>query len=101
MNMRLKLMRRLIFPALLLFAFALPAGAALSADNLFDSTVLQEVRLTVNPTDWQTLKDNFRDDTYYHADLTWQGITVQNVGIRSHGQASRSPIKPNLRVDIN
>ena len=51
--------------------------------------------------DWQTLKDNFGEDTYYPADLSWNGITVRNVGIRSRGHATRNGTKPGLRVDIN
>ena len=51
--------------------------------------------------DWQALKDHFDDNIYYPADLTWHGLTVRNIGIRSRGGATRNPLKPGLRVDIN
>ena len=35
------------------------------------------------------------------ADVTWNGITVHNVGIRSRGLGSRSSTKPGLRVDFD
>jgi spore coat protein CotH len=84
-------------------AFVLSAGSAAAAtqNDFFNDATLQEVRLVLSSRDWQTLKDNFGEDTYYPADLTWNGITVRNVGIRSRGHATRNGIKPGLRVDIN
>ena len=51
--------------------------------------------------DWQTLKARAAENTYYPADLTWNGVTVRNIGIRSRGSATRNGLKPGLRVDIN
>ena len=78
-----------------------PQAKALTTDDLFDDRVLHEVRLTVNPKDWQSLKDHYRENTYYPATFEWRGLVAEDVGIRSRGQGSRSPIKPNLRVDFN
>src|SRR5207247_945593 len=93
------------FGLCLTFAFVLSAGPATAAvatqDDFFNDATLQEVRLVLSSRDWQTLKDNFGEDTYYPADLTWNGITVRNVGIRSRGHATRNGVKPGLRVDIN
>lgn len=86
--------------ALLAPAFAAEV-AAQSAADLFDSTTLHELRLTLHSSDWTKLKENFQDNTYYPSDLTWQGITVRNVGIRSRGLGSRSGVKPGLRVDFD
>ncbi len=96
-----KLIQRLLLSVLLLSALALQAKAALTADDLFNPDVLQEIRLQVNTSDWQRLKDYFRENTYYPAILEWRGIVVEDIGIRSRGRSSRSPIKPNLRIDIN
>src|SRR5206468_2746908 len=89
----------------LILALAVSTGSASAAvatqDEFFNDSVIQEVRLAISARDWQTLKDNFGEDTYYPADLTWNGITVRNVGIRSRGHATRNGIKPGLRVDIN
>ena len=41
------------------------------------------------------------DDSYYPADLVWNGITVRNVGLRQRGFGSRTSGKPNMRVDMN
>jgi uncharacterized protein (TIGR03437 family) len=52
----------------------------------------------MDPNDWATLQQNYLLDTYYHATFTWNGI-AEDIGVRSHGGGSRSPIKPNL--DLN
>jgi spore coat protein H len=67
----------------------------------FDDTVLHEVRLTINSKDWQTLKENYLSNAYYPCDFQWGGDVVRNVGIRSRGTASRSGVKPGLRVDFD
>lgn len=74
---------------------------AQTQDDFFDDSVLQEVHLTISERDWQALKTNFLEDTYYAADLTWRGVIVRNVGIRSRGSGTRSGTKPGLRIDIN
>ncbi len=74
---------------------------AQTADDVFNVGTLNDVKLVVHSSDWQKLKDNFQDNTYYPADFSWGGITVRNVGIRSRGLGSRSPIKPGLRVDFD
>ena len=63
--------------------------------------MLQEVRLLINSKDWNALRTNYLDNTYYPCDFTWNGITVRNVGIRSRGLGSRNSTKPGLRVDFD
>jgi spore coat protein CotH len=92
------------FGLCLTFAVFLSTGSAAAAatqDDFFNDSTLQEVRIVISSRDWQTLKDNFGDDRYYPADLTWNGVTARNVGIRSRGRATRNGNKPGLRVDIN
>lgn len=72
-----------------------------TTDDLFNGDVLQRVDLKINSRDWQALKLNYQDNTYYPADFSWNGITVRNVGIRSRGNGSRSGQKPGLRVDMD
>jgi len=67
----------------------------------FDASVLHEIRLDINARDWQTLKENYQSNAYYPADFRWDAQVVRNVGIRSRGTASRSEVKPGLRVDFN
>jgi hypothetical protein len=73
----------------------------LTSDDLFDPRVLHDVHLTVNTRDWAQLKEGFRENTYYLADLRWRDLVVRNAGIRSRGTGSRSGVKPGLRVDFN
>jgi CotH protein len=78
-----------------------PQLMGLSADAFFADTTLHEINLVINSRDWQALKDSYLLDTYYAADFRWRDQTVRNVGIRSRGNASRSAIKPGLRVDFD
>jgi len=78
-----------------------PPASAQTAAEVFDADVLRDITLKLHSADWQKLKDNFQDNTYYPADFTWNGVTVRNVGIRSRGLGSRSAIKPGLRVDFD
>lgn len=82
-------------------AAAQPAEPVASADQLFDNSALQRVDLMLHSADWQKLKQNFLENEYYPADLTWNGQSVRNVGIRSRGHGSRSGAKPGLRVDFD
>jgi len=72
-----------------------------ATDALFDDTIVQEIRIDINDRDWQSLKVNFRENTYYPADFRWKDQVVRGVGIRSRGLGSRSPTKPGIRVDFN
>lgn len=85
---------------LITLGWSLPA-AAQTSDDLFNPEVLQRLEIWLNETDWSKLKAAFRENTYYPADLTWNGITIRNVGTRSRGLGSRSSTKPGLRVDFD
>ena len=74
---------------------------AQTSDDLFNPEVLQRIELWLNEADWAKLQANFQENTYYPADMTWNGQTVHNVGIRSRGLGSRSSTKPGLRVDFD
>ena len=86
--------------AVVLLLSSLPGGAVTSAD-VFNDAVLHEVRLTLDPNDWQTLKEEYLGDTYYKAAFQWGDVRVENVGIRSRGFGSRNAEKPGLKVDFN
>jgi hypothetical protein len=91
----------LLLGVLVLWCSGANVAFAQTQDDFFDDAVLQEVRIVISSRDWQTLKAHPREDTYYPADLTWNGITARNIGIRSRGGATRNGVKPGLRVDIN
>jgi len=71
------------------------ASAQTAANAFFDDTQVQIVNVTMAPSDWATLQQNYLLDTYYPATMTWNGQAV-TFGVRSHGDGSRSAIKPNL-----
>jgi len=73
---------------------------AQTAEQLFDGTQLSSVHLRLSERDWERMRRE-DDDTYYAADLTWNGVTVRNVGIRHRGLGSRTSSKPGLLVDVN
>ena len=97
------------FPRQLVFVtwFAVTAAMAQTTTELFDDSVLHEIRISMPAANWQALKDHYLDNTYYNVDsLQWKGggsntLTVSNLTVRSRGHGSRSPNKPGLHVDFN
>ena len=87
----------LVVFVLLALVLALPAAARAQAPAtdpaaaFFDNTVLHDVYFTLNSKDWQTLKDNYLDNTYYPVDFKWGTTSVRNAGIRSRSTGSRLP----------
>ena len=88
-----------------MLALAAPAVRAQTQDDFFDDTFVHELRIDIKSSDWDTLRRNFLDNTYYPVIFHWiykgKDIVLNDVGIRSRGHGSRSPVKPNLRVDVN
>ena len=80
---------------------ASPSSPASAADPAFNQAVLHEVRLDLDPADWQALLDNFRSNQYYAARVSIDGESLSQVGIRSRGAGTRNGVKPGLRVDFN
>jgi len=97
--------RKLLFAAAV---FSLSTGGfAQTQNDLFDDSVLHEVRISMPAANWQGLKDHYLDNTYWNVDsLQWKGAgsntaTISNIAVRSRGHGSRSPNKPGLHVDFN
>jgi len=86
---------------LVLAASATRPVSSQTADDLFDSNVLQRLDLTMNSKDWEKLKANFQENTYYTVTVAYRGQTIRNAWVRSRGHGSRSGIKPGLRLDYN
>lgn len=78
-----------------------PAPTPDPSDAFFNPDKLHELRLFIKDTDWALLGQNFRDNTYYMTEFTWNGESIEDVGIRSRGNGSRSSNKPGLRIDFN
>jgi spore coat protein CotH len=86
---------------LLIVLLSWPAVAGAQVPNLFDAGTLHDVRLYIHSRDLQELRARYLEDFYVPADFEWSGIRVRNVGVRVRGLATRSAIKPGLRVDFN
>jgi len=102
------LVRAIRAAALLLFVLVLGSVTlpAQTLEDIFNDNVIQEIYLTVKPSDWQALRDNYELDIYYPALFTWKYNGRQigpdsEIGIKSRGTGSRSGIKPSLKLDIN
>jgi hypothetical protein len=99
----MKLSSAAIALALALGLVAGPARGlqAQSSSDLFNSQVLHRLDLFIHTDDWAKLKEDFRKNEYYPVDLTWNGQTVRNAGVRSRGFGSRSGTKPSLKVSFD
>jgi CotH kinase protein len=95
-----RLVGQFFFGVFLLLALIKP-GSTQGLEDLFDGSVLEEVRLYINPDDWSQLRVHYLQNTWYLADLYWRGLTAANVGVRSRGLGSRSSVKPGLTVRFN
>jgi len=73
---------------------------AQTADDLFNGAELQPLQITMHERDWDSLRANFTSNDFYPADVTWNGLRVRNVGVRSRGLGSRSGVKPGLELDF-
>ena len=87
------------------FLLGVVSAPAQTPSDFFDPNVLHEIRIDIYPDDWETLRARWYENTYYTCDFVWrfrgQTVTRGNIGIRSRGRDSRTPLKPSLRVDFN
>lgn len=91
----------IVWAALIWLALPAPLQAQpQTADDLFNGATLQTVEVTMHSHDWESLHTNFTSNDYYPADVSWNGLRVRNVGIRSRGLGSRSGLKPGLEVNF-
>jgi spore coat protein CotH len=57
------------------------------ADEI-EKTKIMTFEISVDETNWQTMLDNAADEEYISADVTVNGTTIKNVGIRPKGNSS-------------
>jgi hypothetical protein len=89
---------------LALLVSAAPSGRAAEASaaaQLFDGSLIHELRVSMHSADWTRLRETYMFDTYYPADVAWDGHVLRNIGIRSRGFGSRDYRKPGLKLDFN
>ena len=85
---------------LLTVFFITAVRAEAPADPLFDDRVLHDIHLSLDPNDWQQLRDRYLENTWFPATFLWQGQPLR-AEIRSRGGSTRNPIKPGLKVRFN
>ncbi len=61
------------------------------ADEI-DKTQIMTFEISVDTVQWQTMLDNAEAENYIPADITINGTTIKNVGIRPKGNSSLSSI---------
>jgi hypothetical protein len=73
------------------------------AAPVHDDTRLHEAELTMSADDWQSIIDDTRGDDLRHAKLTYDGVVVDDVGVRPSGESSRLPgnSKQSIRVKLD
>jgi spore coat protein CotH len=85
----------------ILLLLGVGSPSAQTTSDLFDDNVLHTLHLAIHSRDWERLRSNYLENDYYPADLTWNGIRVTNVGVRSRGYGTRSPVKPGLELEFD
>ncbi len=65
----------------------------------FNKTEIMSVSISVDPTKWQEMLDNAQAEEYISADITINGETITNVGIRPKGNSSLSSIAQDEETD--
>ncbi len=63
------------------------------ADKLFDTSYVHSINIDVSSDDWQNMLDNARAEEYISCDVTIDGTTIKNVGIRPKGNTSLSNVE--------
>ena len=114
----------MIFALSWILAFSFQSFAQTS-DDLFNGDILHEVRIYIHPQDLATLRQTLdicplQDlgalageristlppiECWFAIEFHWifkgRDITTPQVGARSRGQGSRSPIKPSFKIEFN
>ena len=57
------------------------------ADRIFNGDIIS-IEISADPDEWQTMLDNAMNEEYISADVTINGTTFSNVGIRPKGNNS-------------
>jgi len=82
---------------------AVAPGRPQPAMPLFDDGVVHQLELTMAVDDWQSIIDDSRGDEWRHATIVYDGVTVEQVGVRPSGESSRfkGNQKMSVRVKFN
>jgi len=96
-----------ILAALLIAAASTAMVGAKPADDLYDTTTLRTLNFQFHDANWwQLLQQNYQSQTNILADLTVDGTTYPNVGVRIRGNTSYTALpagsqKVSLNVEMD
>lgn len=62
------------------------------SSKIFDSSYVHTINIDISEEDWEELLANPTDETFYSCNLTIDGETYNNVGIRTKGNSSLSQV---------
>jgi len=69
------------------------------ATTIFDKDKVMEVNIQMSDSDWNTLIDNATSEEYQACDITINGTTYKNVGIRCKGNTSLTQVAQDDTTD--
>lgn len=61
-------------------------------DKLFDTSYVHSINIEIAEEDWQDLVTNATDETYYSCNITIDGETYKNIGLRAKGNSSLTQV---------
>lgn len=88
----------------LLLLFCLHGHAQIDGDAIFASASIHDVYLSFSQTGyWDTLVANHNADVYTRCDMTFDGITFNDVGVKLKGNSSYNnpSSKKSMKIDMN
>ena len=76
------------------------SAETLAAVAFFDDSRVHDVRLFIDPVDWQSIVDDSRGDEWRTATFVIDGAVVTQVGVRPAGESSRVPGNPKMSMRV-
>lgn len=67
-------------------------GVSNNIDNILDKNLITDIDIKIKDSDWKWLLENATDEEYRSADVTINGESFYNVGIRPKGNSSLSSV---------
>jgi hypothetical protein len=73
------------------------------AIGVFDDTKVHDIALEMTADDWQSIIDDSRGDDLRHAKVTYDGVVIDDVGLRPSGESSRfkGNVKQSFRIKFD
>jgi spore coat protein CotH len=73
------------------------------SDALYREDEVNDVHLSMSPSDWESIIQDTMGNVYRHATLRWKEVTVEDVGVRPRGHSTRYPgnLKMSLKIQVN